>query len=208
MVRGWGRSPPAYWQQQKVGIECTRTFISSSRRTKRLNSSSSPQKPLPTASSSRLCFSRASQISLYRFPCAMREHRSQGDTSQHERWHEFFIWKRHSVFLEAAKRNFCSRFLSSSLAEEEERAAGAKIFYVYIQPKHKHTQVEHSSLAGWQNKVVFHGSASLPLQRKPLWIFCALLLGCLTSRTELQNSEQNLDFPSSTRRPGPNLQQN
>lgn len=43
---------------------------------------------------------------------------------------------------------------------------GQKIFYVYIQPKHKYTQVEHSSLAGWQNKVVFHGSPSLPHQRE------------------------------------------
>lgn len=170
VVRGWGRSPPAYWQQQKVGIECTRTFISSSWRTKCLNSFSNPnrtQKPFPAASSSHLCFSRASQFSLHRFPCAIREHRrvKKPPVSTNDVW--------------------CLCLLSSSLTKVDAHETGAMILYVFMQSieqQNKYTQVEHSSLC----QLPKQGGVSrlyIPHESKPHECFVPFLQG--VSTTEL-----------------------
>lgn len=210
MVRGWGRSPPAYWQQQKVGIECTRTFISSSWRTERLNSFSSPngtEKPLPPASSSHLCFLRASQFSLYRFPCAIREHRRVKKTPFSTNEGMNFSSEKGTLFLEAAKKTPFIGVCSAPTSPGWLYVQQGQIYFMYTSSpsssKHKYTQVEHSS----PRRLTKQGGVSrlcISHERKPPWTVGALLPGSFSNSTELQNWEQNLDFPSSTHRPGPN----
>lgn len=87
---------------------------------------------------------------------------------------------------------------------------GQKYFMYTSSPessKHKYTQVEHRSPCRLtkQDDVSW---LCIPHERKHPSMFCAVLPDSFNNRTELQNSEQNLDFPSSTHGPGPNLQQN
>lgn len=115
----------------------------------------------PPASSSNLCFSRAGQFSLYRFPCATKEHRRVGKTPFSPDDGLNFSAERGTLFLQvleaAEKLHLC--LLSYSLAK-----------WVYVQQRQKFLCIHpvrtvanlnaHRWLAGQRRKGMAQSSAS------------------------------------------------
>lgn len=69
----------------------------------------------------------------------MREHRRVKKTPFRTNDGMNFSSEKGTLVLEAAKNHHCLVLLSSSLTKVDVRTTGAKIFYVYIQPREQQT---------------------------------------------------------------------
>lgn len=162
----------------------------------------------PPASSSNLCFSRAGQFSLYRFPCATKEHRRVGKTPFSPDDGLNFSAERGTLFLQvleaAEKLHLC--LLSYSLAK-----------WVYVQQRQKFLCIHPVRTVAnlnahrwpcWPTKEGDGSELCILKERKPREWPVSFFHGISAMGPSCKAQSQTHPCPSSTYRAGPNLQPN